>query len=120
MVAELAVRIGRVDGAPNSIGQLPIADPGGIEGHLHGFQMAGPTAHDLIIARVGGPVTSESTYGGDDARRRLENGFNGPEAPAGENRHLAPTTVLAGRGLGFPPPHPASGMFIAMSTTSTL
>lgn len=93
MVAELAVRIGRVDGAPNSIGQLPIADPGGIEGHLHGFQMAGPTSHDLIMGRVGGPAAGEARYHSDDARRRLENGFNGPEAPAGKGRGFTASAI---------------------------
>lgn len=97
MVAELSVGISRIDGQPEAIDQLPIADTGRVEGHLDGFQVSGSAAHHLFVGGIGRATARETRDDRDNAGHGLEIGLDGPEAPAGEHRRLAATAVA---GLG--------------------
>ena len=98
-VAELSVRIGRVDRAPIAIDQGAIADHARIEGHLDGLHMAGPAAHHLLIGGIGPMAPDEARHRRPDAGQAVERLFLRPEAAAGEDRRLKSSRV-AGLGVG--------------------
>jgi hypothetical protein len=83
-VAELAVLLCGIDGAPEVFEQLLVAHHLGVEHHFHRFGMAGFLGGHIVVAGVGCFSANVARGGGLDACHLVEIGLHAPEAAASE------------------------------------
>ena len=84
LVAELTLRIGRVDTTDEIVGKLAIRNLGRVVGDLHGFVMAGLAIGDLFVGRLLDRTPGITGDRLEDAVHLVEVGFDAPEAAPGE------------------------------------
>ena len=87
-VVALAVEGGGIVDGEEDVQQVGVGDASGVEGDADDLGMTGAPGADLVVGGVGGGATGIAGDDIGDAEDLVEDGFEAPEAAAGEDGGL--------------------------------